>query len=400
MTSFDVVMHLGIRLVRSPDLGLLVRRIGVAGLLAAGALAIVAPAPAPHRVDRRATGRIEGAVEISPSLTARRPQYRFYADPGSGSLPPAPPRDPVAAELRNVVIYLEGDSARLWSLAQSPEPRMRTTIAQRDERFVPHVRAVVQGATVDFPNEDDVFHNVFSLSAAASQNGRGFDLGRYPRGSSRSVTFVSRVSFKCSAHSRRHGAFSYGCLQPVLRVPSDDHRFVIDDVPEGDYTIVGWRTHQADHQTHPRLGRTDDAGRLQHSAPAGWGQRAMSNNAGLSVAALGRRARRSSLGVKLGALGAVITAAVLVVAIWALSIEIRTSTRQQVTSQLARDQRSAQQLGSRSVGAAVCASLITQTPTFSTTSTSIEQKRTRPERRGSISSTRSRNAQPAPQRSG
>jgi plastocyanin len=50
---------------------------------------------------------------------------------------------------------------------------MRTTIAQRDERFVPHVRAVVQGATVDFPNEDDVFHNVFSLSAAASQNGRG-----------------------------------------------------------------------------------------------------------------------------------------------------------------------------------------------------------------------------------
>lgn len=241
MTSFDVVMHLGKRLVRSPDLGLLVRRIGVAGLLAAGALVIAAPVPAPHRVDRRATGRIEGAVEISPSLTARRPQFRFYADPGSGSLPPAPPRDPVAAELRNVVIYLEGDSARLWSPAQSPEPRMRTTIAQRDERFVPHVRAVVQGATVDFPNEDDVFHNVFSLSAAASQNGRGFDLGRYPRGSSRSVTFVKPglVQVFCHIHADM-SAFVWVLSNPYFAFPSDDHRFVIDDVPEGDYTIVGW----------------------------------------------------------------------------------------------------------------------------------------------------------------
>ena len=91
----------------------------------------------------------------------------------------------------------------------------------------------------------------------------------------------------------------------------------------------------------------------------------MSTSGGLSVAALGRRARRSSLGVKLGALGAVITAAVLAVAFWVLSIEIRTSTRQQVTSQLARDQRSAQQLQAREASELLfAASLITQTPTF------------------------------------
>ena len=233
-------MHLGTRLVRSPHLGLFVRRVGVTGLLALGAFAMAAPVP--HRVNRRATGRIEGAVEISPSLTARRPQFRFYADPGSGSLPPAAPRDPVAAELRNVVIYLEGDSARLWSSAPSPEPRTRTTIAQRDERFVPHVRAVVQGATVDFPNEDDVFHNVFSLSAAASQSGRGgFDLGRYPRGASRSVTFVKPglVQVFCHIHADM-SAFLWVLSNPYFASPGDDHRFVIDDVPEGDYTIVGW----------------------------------------------------------------------------------------------------------------------------------------------------------------
>src|SRR5439155_13416807 len=91
----------------------------------------------------------------------------------------------------------------------------------------------------------------------------------------------------------------------------------------------------------------------------------MSKDGGRSFGSLGRRARRSSLGVKLGALGAVITAAVLAVAFWALSVEIKTSTRQQVTSQLARDQRSAQQLQAREASELLfAATLITQTPTF------------------------------------
>ena len=57
-------------------------------------------------------------------------------------------------------------------------------MTQDDERFTPHVLPVVRGTTVDFPNADDVFHNVFSLSSA-----RTFDLGRYPKGSAKSVTF-------------------------------------------------------------------------------------------------------------------------------------------------------------------------------------------------------------------
>ena len=46
---------------------------------------------------------------------------------------------------------------------------------------MPHVLAITRGSTVDFPNGDPFFHNVFSLSRAAT-----FDLGRYPRGQSRS----------------------------------------------------------------------------------------------------------------------------------------------------------------------------------------------------------------------
>jgi len=187
----------------------------------------------------RAVGRIEGSVVISPSLTARRPQFRPYADPGAGSLPPAPPRDPIAAEVKNVVVYLDNDSAKRLEAAQ-PEGRARASMAQRDERFVPHVLAVLQGATVDFPNEDDVYHNVFSLSSAAAGR-RGFDLGRYPKGTSRSVTFAKPgiVQVFCHIHSDMSATILVR-PNPFFASPNEDHRYVIDDVPEGDYTIVGW----------------------------------------------------------------------------------------------------------------------------------------------------------------
>jgi plastocyanin len=180
-------------------------------------------------------------VEISASLTARRPKFRPYADPGTGSLPPSAPRDPIAAELANVVLYLEGDSTRLDAPGTRLATRARASIAQHDERFVPHVLAVVQGATVDFPNEDDVYHNVFSLSSGAGPEGHGFDLGRYPKGASRSVTFgrAGIVQVFCHIHADM-SALVLVRPNPYFASPGEDHHFVIDDVPEGDYTIVGW----------------------------------------------------------------------------------------------------------------------------------------------------------------
>lgn len=188
-----------------------------------------------------ATGRIEGTVEISTSLSARRPPFRIYAEPGSGSQPPPAPRDPITAELHNVVVYLDGDSTRLPSAAARLEGRRHGSIAQRDERFVPHVMPVLQGGTVDFPNEDDVYHNVFSLSTAAAPNGRGFDLGRYPKGSSKSWTFAraGTVQVFCHIHSDM-SAIVLVLANAFFASPDDDHHFAIDDVPEGDYTIVGW----------------------------------------------------------------------------------------------------------------------------------------------------------------
>ena len=210
-------------------------------LLASTALATTAvfARPADSVAPRRATGRIEGTVEISSALSTRRPVFRIYSDPGIGAVPQASPRDPVAAELHNVVLYLEGDPEQLNAPAARLESRRHGSMAQHEERFVPHVLPVVQGATVDFPNDDDVYHNVFSLSAAAGP--KGFDLGRYPKGTSRSFTFgkAGTVQVGCHIHSEM-SAIILVLSNPYFASPADDHHFVIDDVPEGDYTIVGW----------------------------------------------------------------------------------------------------------------------------------------------------------------
>jgi plastocyanin len=205
---------------------------------------------------KRATGRIEGTVEISSALSSRRAPFRIYSEPGSGSTPPAPAADPIAAELRNVVVYLDADSTHL-PISLRPGTTHRGVMTQRDERFVPHVLPVVQGSVVDFPNEDDVFHNVFSLSGAAGAN--GFDLGRYPKGNSRSVTFAHPGTVKVFCHI--HSDMSAVVLvlpNPFFATPDESHRFTIDDVPEGDYVIVGWheRIHPITRRIHVVAGQT------------------------------------------------------------------------------------------------------------------------------------------------
>ncbi|MDE3053478.1 MAG: hypothetical protein KGJ70_06305, partial [Gemmatimonadota bacterium] len=129
------------------------------------------------------TGTVEGTVLLSPSLAQRRPRFRIYADPGPGQQPPDPAVLDTASEMANVVVYLVPESGTPAPDAGAP-PAEHPTVSQSGERFVPHVLAVVRGTTVDFPNRDDVYHNVFSLSAPAV-----FDLGRYPKGESRAVTF-------------------------------------------------------------------------------------------------------------------------------------------------------------------------------------------------------------------
>src|SRR5262249_26063999 len=69
---------------------------------------------------------------------------------------------------------------------------------QKGQRFLPRILAVVVGQAVDFRNSDNVFHNVFSYSPP-----KRFDLGRYPRGKSKRLTFQKPglVQVYCDIHS-------------------------------------------------------------------------------------------------------------------------------------------------------------------------------------------------------
>ena len=53
------------------------------------------------------------------------------------------------------------------------------------------------GDSINFRNEDPYFHNVFSLSDAKT-----FDLGSYPQGQSKKVTFdkPGTVEVECAIH--------------------------------------------------------------------------------------------------------------------------------------------------------------------------------------------------------
>lgn len=194
--------------------------------------AVLPPAPAPMRPPE--FGRIEGSVVISTALVARRPRFRIYSDPGPGSIPPSEVRTDSVAELRNVVVYIGAEGSGK-SLGGSPE-RDHLVMSQKDEIFGPHVLPLTRGTAVDFRNDDDVYHNVFSLSRTKT-----FDLGRYPKGSSRSVTFgnTGRVDVFCHIHSDM-SAVVLVLDNPFYTTPDQTGRFVIDGVPPGDYTVFGW----------------------------------------------------------------------------------------------------------------------------------------------------------------
>ena len=117
----------------------------------------------------------------------------------------------------------------------APSPA-RAVLDQRNETFVPPVVAITVGSSVDFPNSDRVYHNVFSLSKT-----RRFDLGRYPRGQSRSVTFdrpgVVRVF--CEIHSHM-SAFILVFAHRFFAVTDTEGRYRIEGIPPGSYTLALW----------------------------------------------------------------------------------------------------------------------------------------------------------------
>jgi plastocyanin len=175
-------------------------------------------------------GSLEGSVTLGPELNSRRIRFSLYPDVQP---PPAPPSPALRAEAANVVIYLESPSLAESAAVRSTVPRR---MEQVDQSFAPHVLPILKGTTVEFPNSDTIYHNVFSLSRTAS-----FDLGRYPRGSSRSVRFDDPGLVKVFCHI--HAEMSAAILvldNPYFTTPDPAGRYAILGIPPGDYTVTAW----------------------------------------------------------------------------------------------------------------------------------------------------------------
>ena len=175
-------------------------------------------------------GDIEGSVIIKHKLTRKKVTLNAgtYDRGVAVTLDAAPLKDPLSFEREHVVIYLEGES--------SGQPGSPVVMEQKNRQFVPDLLVVPAGSSVSFPNLDPIFHNVFSLSKPKS-----FDLGNYPKGQTRTVTFAKPgvVFLNCRLHTNMTASIVVTPNRWSTR-PDAAGRFVLHDVPTGKQTVVAW----------------------------------------------------------------------------------------------------------------------------------------------------------------
>src|SRR6201986_1683141 len=109
-------------------------------------------------------------------------------------------------------------------------------LTQKDKQFSPHLLVIPTGSTVDFPNLDPFFHNVFSLF-----DGKRFDLGLYESGSTRAVHFnrdgVSYIF--CNIHPEM-SAVVVTLSTPYFAVTPLRGEVSLPGVPAGTYLLQVW----------------------------------------------------------------------------------------------------------------------------------------------------------------
>lgn len=192
--------------------------------LQSGSPSLRAQAPGSHGIIR---GRVVApSVDLMESLRRGKKMQRYDTHSHAGE-----PIEPYRLSEVSVV-YLEEVPA---SIPAQP-PRLNPKLNQYQMVFRPLVLPIVAGTTVDFPNEDPLFHNVFSYSEP-----REFDLGRYPRGEKKSVTFnrPGIVKVYCDIHSYMYATILV-LKNPFFALPDDDGSYAITDIPPGEYHLTFW----------------------------------------------------------------------------------------------------------------------------------------------------------------
>jgi plastocyanin len=125
---------------------------------------------------------------------------------------------------------------RLDGPAPRIQPPTNQIVTQREKTFLPHVLAVPLGTSVQFRNDDRIYHNVFSIAKP-----NDFDAGIRASGSTYTRTFnmPGAVQLLCNIHSTM-SAYVFVVDSPYYAKAQASGAFVIHGVPPGRYELAAW----------------------------------------------------------------------------------------------------------------------------------------------------------------
>ena len=191
-------------------------------LLVPATLALVG-GPIPARA-----GSVVGTVAIPPEAQSLYTAY--HADMYVGHVMPGGMRqEAMPSDTTYGVAYIDEPPG-------GGEAPAAALLDQYHRRFVPRILAVVSGQSVEFRNTDDVYHNIFSYSPP-----KRFDLGRYPRGRSKLVSFrkLGAVQIYCDIHSDMRADLLV-VPGPLFGYVNAQWQYRIENVPPGPHRLVVW----------------------------------------------------------------------------------------------------------------------------------------------------------------
>jgi len=134
----------------------------------------------------------------------------------------------VAKDLSTVVVYVDG-------LKVEAPPRT-VAVAMKDKAFEPGLVVIPVGSRVRFPNQDPIYHNVFSVSGD-----NRFDLGLYKESDGKSQAFDQPgvVKVYCNIHPQM-SAIVVVRDNPFFTLATRDGHFRLEGVPAGTRQITAW----------------------------------------------------------------------------------------------------------------------------------------------------------------
>jgi plastocyanin len=157
--------------------------------------------------------------------------------PKAAAVAVAPKPKPKPEAVGNVVGKVTGAADAVVYVEDIVVPARGTaTMKQENKEFSPQVLVVQKGTTVQFPNLDAFFHNVFSVTPDNS-----FDLGSYRQGETKGITMSKPgvVNVYCNMHPQMVGHILVVPNGNYVRAGKDGF-FWLSNVPAGHHRIVAW----------------------------------------------------------------------------------------------------------------------------------------------------------------